>query len=288
MEVGSALPITSTGFYIEPHIKCEKNTHLENSETATTALWWWTWTEVGDESWFLETSWETPEYSGDTSRNLWTWFKLPARSFSLLAFIANIFSHRFKLSPDLKYVMLAFRPQRLFRWLSSLLHFVFLSILNVFFQRRSVFHARLCTLIWSFPLSDTPSSPSTTSTTSPPAGWSIELSRQRFFVNTWFCRSNSANLHFAGGSSSSPTWTSWSSSWAALLLLHFPGDRWSHISIWKREKSEWIEYLSRSGSPPTPCGIRNVGTKGQLHCLCLWRKYLLQVWKKNKVSLFCK
>ena len=70
--------------HIKPHIKSEKNTHLENSETATTALWWWTWTEVGDESWFLETSWETPEYSGDTSRNLWTWFKLPARSFSLL------------------------------------------------------------------------------------------------------------------------------------------------------------------------------------------------------------
>ena len=83
MEVGSALPTTSTGLYNEPHIKSEKDTHLENSETATTALWWWTWTEVGDESWFLETSWETPEYSGDTSGNLWTWFKLPSRSFSL-------------------------------------------------------------------------------------------------------------------------------------------------------------------------------------------------------------
>ena len=83
MEVGSALPTTSTGFYNDPYIKSEKDTHLENSETATTALWWWTWTEVGDESWFLETSWETPEYSGDTSRNLWTWFKLPSRSFSL-------------------------------------------------------------------------------------------------------------------------------------------------------------------------------------------------------------
>ena len=83
MEVGSALPTTSTGFYNDPYIKSEKDTHLENSETGTTALWWWTWTEVGDESWFLETSWETPEYSGDTSRNLWTWFKLPSRSFSL-------------------------------------------------------------------------------------------------------------------------------------------------------------------------------------------------------------
>ena len=30
----------------------------------TTALWWWTWTEVGDVLWFLEISWETPEFSG--------------------------------------------------------------------------------------------------------------------------------------------------------------------------------------------------------------------------------
>ena len=29
MEVGSALPITSTGFYIEPHIKCEKTLILK-------------------------------------------------------------------------------------------------------------------------------------------------------------------------------------------------------------------------------------------------------------------
>ena len=29
MEVGSALPTTSTGFYIEPHIKCEKTLILK-------------------------------------------------------------------------------------------------------------------------------------------------------------------------------------------------------------------------------------------------------------------
>ena len=213
-----------------------KNTHLENSETATTALWWWTWTEVGDESWFLETSWETPEYSGDTSRNLWTWFKLPARSFSLLFWdfknLTSLIYCKYLFPqvqafprPQVRHVGLQAPEALQVTIQSTLLHFVFLSILNVFFHRRSVFQARLCTLSWSFPLSDTPSSPSTTSTTSPPAGWSIELSRQRFFVNTWFSQSNSANFQIAGGSSSSPTWTSWSSSWAALLLLHFPGDR---------------------------------------------------------------
>ena len=149
-----------------------------------------------------------------------------------------------------------------------------------FFQSRSVFHARLCTLSWSFPLSGTPSSPSTTSTTSPPAGWSMELSRQRFFANTWFSRSNSANFQLAlcrriklqpdldelikqlGGPAPPPL------------------PRGQVITHLNRERNKnQNELLSSSGSPTTPRWIRNVGTKGQLHCLCLWRKYLLQVWK---------
>ena len=53
----------------------------------------------------------------------------------------------------------------------------------------------------------------------------------------------------------------------------------THLNLEENENQN--EILSSSGSPPTPRGIRNVGTKGQLHCLCLWRKYLLQVWKKK-------
>ena len=37
---------------------------LDISGTGTTASWWSTWTEVEDESWYLGTSWETPEFSG--------------------------------------------------------------------------------------------------------------------------------------------------------------------------------------------------------------------------------
>ena len=109
----------------------------------------------------------------------------------------------------------------------------------------------------------------------------MELSRQRFFANTWFSRSNSANFQLAlcrriklqpdldelikqlGGPAPPP----------------LPrGQVVTHLNL--EENKNQNEFPSLSGSPTTPCGIRNVGTKGQLHCLCLWCKYLLQVWKK--------
>ena len=188
MEVGSALPTTSTGFYNERHSKSEKTFILKIQRPRRQPC------DGGRERrWGTSHgSWKHHERPQSIQVTL-LGISDPCSSFHhgasrsyfkscITYFIANILSNRFKLSPDLKYVMLAFRPQRLFRWLSSPLHFVFLSKPTRF--SCTALHFHFCTLSWSFPLSGTPSSPSTTSTTSPPAGWSIELSWQRFFVNT--------------------------------------------------------------------------------------------------------
>ena len=62
-EVGSAPPTMSTGLQSIQWLR-RKKVNLCLSGIGTTALWWWTWTEVGDVLWFLEISWETPEFSG--------------------------------------------------------------------------------------------------------------------------------------------------------------------------------------------------------------------------------
>ena len=82
-----------------------------------------------------------------------------------------------------------------------------------------------------------------------------------------------------GGSSSSPTWMSWSSNWVALPPLPYPEDRWSGLPESELKKKPFCFLI---GSPSTTSRVCHVGTKRSLNRLRVWGKHLLQVSFQRK------